>query len=271
MFISEIEPQRAQALAVTDRVRRVVAPNGGPMTYHGTNTYVVEVAAGCIVVDPGPDDDAHLEAVITAAGGRVHRILLTHGHADHVAGVARLARATGAGVAAAASARTPGYAVSQPLSDGSIIDGLSVIATPGHAPDHLCFQLGDVMLTGDHVMGWAPTSVLAPDGDAGAYRDSLARLAAIRSRLYLPGHGPAIRGTRRFVEALVARLDQRERALRDHIAEAPSEIDAIVSASYGALSPETRSVARRSVEALLVKLERDGRAVRDGDRWRIQQ
>lgn len=267
MFISEAEPVRGKPLSVYHRIHRIVAPNPGPMTYHGTNTYLIEAQAGWVVIDPGPDDAGHIGSVLDAAQGKVHRILLTHAHADHADGVARLVAETGAAVAAAA----PRDGLTQLLSDGSIIDGLNVIATPGHAPDHLCFQVGEVMFTGDHVLGWAPTSVLAPEGDARAYRASLARLAAIRSRLYLPGHGPPVGGTRRFVEALIARSDQRERALREQIAETPSEIEEIVAASYGALSPQTRHVAHRSVEAVLLKLERDGLAAREGERWRTLQ
>lgn len=270
MFMSEPDPARGRPIPVTDRIVRVVAPNQGPMTYHGTNTYIVRSAAGAIVIDPGPDLDSHLGAVIDAAGGAVHRILLTHDHHDHAGGVASLVDRTGATVAAA-GAGSHGYRVATRLADDSLIDGFLAIATPGHAPDHLCFRLDEVIFTGDHLMGWAPTAILAPEGNSRHYLDSLARIAAIRCRTYLPGHGPPVRASRRFIDGLTVRADERERTVRDLIAQNPSDIGAIVDAIHGGLGPETRHLASRSIEAVLTKLETEGRAICDGSTWRALQ
>ncbi|MDH2328191.1 MBL fold metallo-hydrolase [Cereibacter sp. SYSU M97828] len=267
MFISEIEPPRGEPLRITDRILRLVAPNPGPMTYHGTNTYIV----GTTVIDPGPADDAHIDAIIAAAGGRVDRILLTHAHEDHVAGVAPLVERTGAMVAAGAVCPNGRYALETLLFDGDVVDGLTVVETPGHSRDHLCFVLGDVAFTGDHVLGWAPTSVLAPEGCAARYHDSLARLADLRCRTFLPGHGPQVRGTRRFLDALMVQMAERERSLWTLIADRPAATPELVERSYSNLGPQTRSIAERTVEAVLLRLEQLGRVVREDDKWRSLQ
>lgn len=269
MFISETEPPRGTPLRITDSILRLVAPNPGPMTYHGTNTYVV----GHSVIDPGPADDAHIDAVIAAADGRVDRILLTHAHEDHVAGVAPLVERTGATVAAAPGAACPKarYDIDTVLFDGDTIDGMTVVETPGHSRDHLCFVMGDVAFTGDHVLGWAPTSVLAPDGCAARYHDSLSRLADLRCRTFLPGHGPQVRGTRRFLDALMAQMAERERSLWTLIADRPAATSEVVERSYSNLGPQTRSIAERTVEAVLIRLEQLGRVVREDDKWRSLQ
>lgn len=273
MFAPEPEPVRGSPIRIDARIQRVVAPNAGAMTYHGTNSYVVATDLGSVVIDPGPDDAAHLDLLVRAAGGSVALILLTHDHRDHAAGVAGLVRRTGAAVASArgVGAQPLGHVVTRQLADGEVIAGFEVIATPGHAPDHLCFQLEQTIFTGDHVLGWSPTSVLAPEGCAGAFRDSLTRLAGIRSRLFLPGHGPRVRNTRRFVEFLIARVDAREREIRALIAERPAGTDDIVGSLYASLGPETRSVALRTLEAQLCQLERSGRIIRDGAKWRNLQ
>lgn len=273
MFISEPEPMRGGATRVTPKIQRVVAPNGGAMTYHGTNSYVVEAGPARIVIDPGPADPGHARALIDAAGGVVSMILLTHDHRDHSAGVADLARLTGAPVASARAEGLShhGFTIDHQLGDGDEVAGVTAIATPGHAPDHLCFRMDEVIFTGDHVMGWAPSSVLAPEGDPGAYREGLQRLSAIRARQFLPGHGPAIRNTRRFLDFLIARLDQRERDIRDLVAEKPATTEDIITALYSNLGDSTRTVALRTIEAQLQQLERSGRIICDGGKWRNLQ
>ncbi len=273
MFISETEPERGRASRVTPKIQRVVAPNGGAMTYHGTNSYIVDSGQARVVIDPGPDDAGHIETLVAAAGGVVSMILLTHDHRDHCEGVAALVRRTGAPVASARpeGASRHGFNVDHQLADGATIAGLTAIATPGHAPDHLCFRMDDLIFSGDHVLGWAPTSILAPEGDAGAYRDGLLRLSALRIRQFLPGHGPAIRGPRRFLDFLIQRLDQREREIRLLVAERPAATEEIIDALYKSLGDSTRAVALRTIEAQLVQLERSGRIIRDGDKWRNLQ
>ena len=268
MFFSEPEPARGQPLRVTEDIVRLVAPNPGPMTYHGTNTYLVSTTTGNVVIDPGPADDGHIRAILDAAGGSVGRILITHAHDDHVAGVQKLVAQTGAAVAGGIPCPKRRYDLQSVITDGDEINGLSVISTPGHARDHLCFQWGDIVFTGDHVLGWAATSILAPEGDAAAYHRSLQRLTLTSSRLFLPGHGPAIRGTRRFIEALMQQMAEREQILWAAVADRPAGTSELVARAYSNLSAETRSIAERTIEAQLVRLEQLGRVVRENEQWR---
>jgi glyoxylase-like metal-dependent hydrolase (beta-lactamase superfamily II) len=187
----------------TERALCVLAPNPSPMTLDGTNTWLIaEPGSGtAIVVDPGPDDEAHLRRVCDVAAGRDQRvgvIVLTHRHSDHSAGAARLAALTGAGVRAVDPAQRLG---SEGLAPGDVLtDGgceLRVIATPGHTSDSVCLQLpaDGALLTGDTVLGRG-TTVIASDGNLGDYLDSLGRLRALTDeaglRALLPGHGPML-------------------------------------------------------------------------------
>ncbi len=171
-LITEPAPPYGAVLPVHPRIRRVVAPNRGPMTYHGTSSWIVgrgEVA----VIDPGPDDPAHREALLAAvAGEAVTHVILTHGHKDHAAGAAAFAASVGArSWGFGRAAQTP-FVPDVAVDDGAEIEGegwrLTAIHTPGHASDHLCFALAGegVLFSGDHVMGWATSVVSPPDGDA---------------------------------------------------------------------------------------------------------
>jgi glyoxylase-like metal-dependent hydrolase (beta-lactamase superfamily II) len=182
----------------------VLAPNPGPMTLDGTNTWLLSApgAADAVVVDPGPDDDAHLRAVLTAArerGLRIEGILLTHGHADHSEGARRLAELAGVGVRALDPTHTLG---AEGLTAGDVVEAaglrIEVVGTPGHTADSLCFLLGEqrAILTGDTVLGRGTSVVAHPDGRLVDYLASLRRLAALAAQhdlsQVLPGHGPVL-------------------------------------------------------------------------------
>jgi glyoxylase-like metal-dependent hydrolase (beta-lactamase superfamily II) len=279
------DPRYGEAVPVADGVVRIVAPNPGPFTGAGTNTYLVGERR-VMVVDPGPDDAAHLGAILAAIAGRpVSHILVSHTHRDHVDGLAALVEATGAPTVAEGPHRDarplkPGetnpFRNSADLAfrpdirvlDGEVLDNgdtaVMAIATPGHTANHLAFGIGDVCLSGDHVMGWSTTVIAPPDGGMADYLASLDRLLAEPHRLYLPGHGDRILEPHRAVSAMRSHRLMREAAVLARIREGDRTTDAVVDALYVGLDPRLRGAAALSVLAHLEKLEADGRVASEG-------
>jgi glyoxylase-like metal-dependent hydrolase (beta-lactamase superfamily II) len=253
--------------ALSPLVRRVVAPNPGPFTGPGTNTYLVgidEVA----VIDPGPDDKGHIDAIV---GGsmkeRVRWVVLTHTHPDHAPGTARLVKATGAEVLAFGKHidKDADIVPDRVLADGDTIEGtefgLDVLHTPGHAPNHLCFLLEEerVLFTGDTVLG-GTWSVVSPKrgGDMTAYLASLERLRKLRLSWIAPGHGEVIEEPRARIDEYVKHRRQREQQiLRLLKKDGPTKVADIVTVLYGRddLPPELIEAARWQVHAHLVRLK----------------
>jgi glyoxylase-like metal-dependent hydrolase (beta-lactamase superfamily II) len=262
-YLSEIEPPRGVALACADGIRRIVAGNPGPMTYHGTNTYLLEGPDGISVLDPGPDDPAHLDAVLKAAGSVV-RILVSHGHLDHVGGLAAMRAATGAPVFAFDPSLSPDHV----MRDGDVVAGWTVLHTPGHAADHVALARADgVVMTADHVMGWSSSVVSPPEGDMAAYFASLHRLLARSDRLYLPGHGPAIADPQGYARFLLGHRMQREAAILASLDDRPKTPSALVDAIYAGLAAHLHKAAQRNVSAHLLKLRTDRLVVERDDGW----
>ena len=223
------EPPPRALTQVSPMVRRLVAPNASPFTFNGTCTYIVGQGQVAIV-DPGPDDDSHLSALLAAVEGeRVETILITHTHRDHVGGVKKLRSATGARVVGAAPfvARGDGsagldsshdldYSPDAVLADGERWRGagytIEAIATPGHCSNHLCFALLEegALLSGDHVMAWSTSVVAPPDGSMRAYMASLDKLRGRSETIYWPGHGGPVLEPQRYVRALIHHRRQRE-------------------------------------------------------------
>jgi len=266
--LREPEPVRGRAITLGDGIRRIVAPNAGRMTYHGTNTYLVAWGDGTVIVDPGPDDPAHVEAVVRGCDGTAAAILVTHGHHDHVGAAPALAAATGAAVHMFQPDTASGRAIV--LRPGEIAFGMEVIHTPGHAADHLCFgHPGGVLFSGDHVMGWSSSTVSPPSGEMGDYLDSLRRLLARPDRLYLPGHGPPIRDPQTWVADLLYRRLAKEAAIVRELAAGPQPIAQMRQALYGTPDAVIASAAERTLTAHLLKLEREGTVQRLGNLWAI--
>lgn len=265
-FLSEAAPQRLVAIEVHHGVRRMVAPNPGPMTYTGTNTWLVEDKGGLTVIDPGPDDAAHVAAI--AASGKVARIVLTHSHPDHVGGAPALQAATGAAIHGYAPAWAAGFAPDVALADGHRVGRLGVMHTPGHASDHLCFALEHgVLFTGDHVMSWNTSIVSPPDGDMGAYMASLRLLLGRDDTLYLCGHGPPLPDPRALVRGMLSHRVAREAALLATLEGGPMAADELVARCYAELDPLLVPAAQRTVLAHLLKLQAEGRVTNDADIW----
>lgn len=253
-------------------IERLVANNPGPFTYKGTNTYLIGQGHDIMLMDPGPEDDAHFDATMKAIGKRrVTTILITHTHRDHVDGLARLQKATGAKTAgygrkapdAGAHKKSPsgGEYVDQdfvpdvPLQDGSRIEGdgvsLTAIFTPGHAPDHLCFALDGkpILFSGDHVMAWNTSVVAPPEGSMSAYMSSLEKLLKRTDEYYLPGHGGRVTQPQRVVKAFMVHRRMREDAILDCIRQGHETIAAIVPIVYRGLDPRLVNAASLSVAA----------------------
>lgn len=258
-----------------DLVTLVRAGNPGPMTLDGTNTYLVGAPGRgeVVCVDPGPAIDAHRSAVERAAAERdaeVTAVLLTHHHADHAEGAAW---AEDWGVPVRTGSPALVSVAASGLSDGETLDragaGLEVVATPGHASDHLCFRVRatGALLTGDHLLGRGSTVVLWPDGDMGQYMASLERVAAIDATVLYPGHGPVVDAPRRLVRDLIAHRQDREAqvlAAMDGGARSPAEIVARV---YEAVDRSLHPMAERTVRAHLADLHARGLVRRQGDQF----
>jgi len=252
------------ASALSPLVRRILAPNPGPMTGPGTNTYLVgidEVA----VIDPGPDDVAHLDAIAGCGGDRIRWILCTHAHPDHAPGAANLKKLTGADVLAFGPGN--GLLVDRALADGDQVEAtefrLTAVYTPGHAPDHLCYYLEEerMLFAGDHVMEGSTVVIAPPEGDMAAYIESLERLRGRRMRSIAPGHGHLIEDPKAAIAAYIAhRLDRERQVLEALAAEAPTTTERLVEIVYEGLAPELVPWAARSVHAHLLKLHAEGRA-----------
>jgi glyoxylase-like metal-dependent hydrolase (beta-lactamase superfamily II) len=228
------------------------APNPGPMTLDGTNTWVLGEHG--VVIDPGPADDGHLSAV--AATAKTRLILLSHGHADHVEGAARLSELLG-GVPVRAADPAHCSGGGEPLTDGERIDGITVVTVPGHTADSVAFQVRDTVFSGDTILGRGTTVVAWPDGDLGEYLASLAKLERLGPVPVLPGHGPALAdcavAARYYREHRLARLEQ-VRAARGAGARDASEV---VRAVYADVDPVLWPAAEWSVRAQLAYLERE--------------
>ena len=269
-FLTEPEPALARATEVAAGVLRIVAGNPGPMTYHGTNTYLIAGEDGVSVLDPGPDDAAHVAAIMRAAGGRIARILLSHGHRDHYGALAALRAATGAPTHGFARSQAEGFSPDVALADGDEVAGLTALHTPGHAADHLCFARADgVIFTADHVMTWSTSIVSPPAGDMAAYFASLRRLLGRDDRLLLPGHGPPLANPNAYLRALLAHREQREAAVLAALADGNRTPSALVEIVYVALDRRLRAAAERNVLAHLLKLHAEGRALPQNGSWRV--
>ncbi|WP_375420823.1 MBL fold metallo-hydrolase [uncultured Sphingomonas sp.] len=266
-------------------VVRVLAPNPSPYTGSGTQTHLVGTR-DLAVIDPGPDDAAHIAALMSAIDGRqVTAIMITHHHRDHSPGAPALKAITGAPIVGAApfdlsdagsradASFDPTYAPDRVLTEGEIVAGagwtLEVLATPGHTSNHLAFALRETsaLFSGDHVMGWSTTVVSPPDGDMTAYMASLAKLIPRDDRIYYPGHGDAVENPQRLVRGLLGHRKQREGQILRLLREAPRDIPAMIARMYVGLDARLVPAAERSVLAHLYDLRGRGLVVEEGERW----
>lgn len=277
----DFDPPIGVPVELSAGLRRIVAPNPSPMTYRGTNTYLVGTG-DLAVIDPGPADPEHLRAILDALrpGQRISHILVTHTHLDHSPLAAPLAEATGAPILAYGSARAGRSAIMQDLArageigggegvdedfrphvelhDGQRIEGsgwgLDVLHTPGHIGNHICLAWGDICFTADLVMGWATSLVSPPDGDLTDFMASCARLATREWGTFHPGHGAPIFDPAARLHWLMSHRRSREEAILDHLTQRPSTAAALARAIYIDTPPALLGAATRNVLAHLVDL-----------------
>ena len=251
---------------------RLVAKNPSPYTFKGTNTYVVGTST-LAVIDPGPNDETHLENILTLAAGRkISHLLITHAHRDHSDGAKTLSKRINAPIAAFGrdkieqrvspmerirSALLVDYSFKPdiPLQHGENIKSedweLKILHTPGHAPDHLCFALDKsrVLFTGDHVMAWNTTVVAPPEGRMSEYISSLETLLERKDRLYLPGHGGRLENPARTVKAYLVHRQWREQAILAEIRRGSQCVSDILQKVYPNVEKEIQTAARFSILA----------------------
>ncbi|MDX3808366.1 MBL fold metallo-hydrolase [Bosea thiooxidans] len=258
-------------------VRRVIAGNGGPMTFTGTCSYIV--GRGTVaIIDPGPDDPAHVARLLAAvAGETVSHIVVTHTHRDHSPAVPALQAATGARVVGCGPHRPsralgPGegrvldaaadsdFAPEWQMRDGDAVSGpgwsLMAVETAGHTANHIAFTLAEeeTLFSGDHVMAWSTSIVAPPDGSMAAYMASIEKLRGLEHRLYRPGHGGPVTEPQRFLRGLVQHRRQREAAVLNRIGAGDETIAAMVPVIYQGLAPALHGAAALSVLAQLEDL-----------------
>ncbi|WP_136660333.1 MBL fold metallo-hydrolase [Nitratireductor sp. XY-223] len=286
-FETEFDPAHGEAVTVAPGIQRITAPNAGPLTFHGTNSYIVG-GDSVAVIDPGPDIESHYQALKSALEGReVTHILVSHTHKDHSPLARRLAADTGAAIAAEGKHRParPLYTGEiNPLqessdtdfepdihtADGQVIDGdgwsLEVINTPGHTANHAVFALQnrDIVFSADHVMVWATSIVAPPDGSMSDYMTSLDKMLARDDRLYLPGHGGPVNDPDRFVRALRTHRKMREAAVLDRLKKGDRKIADMVKVIYRDTDPRLHKAAALSLLAHLEDLVARGQVETEG-------
>ena len=283
-FVHLDDPRYGEAWPVSPMIRRVVANNPSKYTYHGTGTYIV--GHGVVaVIDPGPDNLAHRDALQRAlVGEQVTAIVVTHCHADHSPLAAWLREITGAPTIAVGPHGEVGpvdddvkieesidleFVPDLVVADGDRVAGagwtLRAVHTPGHTSNHLCLALEEesALFTGDHIMGWSTTVVSPPDGDMAAYIDSLRKVAGRRERVLWPTHGAPVLEPETFVQAYLDHRLQREAEVLAAVRAGTVGIDEIVRRLYAGLREELHKPAGRSVLAHLVKLRNDGLVATD--------
>jgi len=274
-FLTEPEPERGAVLPVMPGISRIVAANPGPMTYYGTNTYLIETADGVVVLDPGPEGHPeHVQAILRATGGNIALILASHTHHDHVGAVPELQDATGAPTVGFRVSGLESFEADIKLADGDTVAGMLALHTPGHASDHLCYALRAkdgtaVLFSADHVMSWSTSVVSPPGGNMGDYFSSLRRLLDRTDEVFLPGHGPALADPRVLVGEMLHHRQVRERAIETKLtADGAANTFTIMDTVYSQVHPRLRRAAERNVLAHLMKLEAEGKVMRDGELWR---
>ncbi|AVW90902.1 MBL fold metallo-hydrolase [Celeribacter baekdonensis] len=282
-----MDPRPDTLTQLDDAVIRILAPNPSPMTYWGTNTYVLGTGNARVLIDPGPDDASHRQAILNALphGTRLSHILVTHAHVDHSAGARALAKETGAPVFAFGDAQAGRAAHMDALARNGLLAGgegldhsfvpdervphntvldtpagaIKALHTPGHMGNHLCFGFRDTVFSGDLVMGWSSSLISPPDGDAAAFRDSCALLMTHAPAQLLPGHGAPVKAPRERIQFLLLHRGAREAQILRALADTPMDLTTLTRAVYTDLPHSHLPIAARNTLAHLIDLEQQNR------------
>src|SRR5437764_5945148 len=283
--IFELAPGRAEELA--PGVRRIVADNPGPFTFKGTVSYIVG-RGKVAIIDPGPDDPAHIAALLDAVRGEtVTHIFVTDTRSDHSPGGPAIKAATGAQILAEGAHRASrslhageaprmeaandtDFRPDRALAAGEIVSGsgwtIEAITTPGHTANHMAFALkeANLIFSGDHVMGWSTSIVAPPDGAMSDFMNSLHKLAARPEPIYLPGHGGEVRDAPNFVAAYIRHRHAREASILHRLGKGAADIPTIVRAVYIGLDPRLSGAAGYSGVAHLGDITARAEVLTDG-------
>lgn len=284
-FVRDITFDYGACDRLTPLIRRVVANNPGPFTFLGTGTYIIGAGDSVAVIDPGPDLDDHLQAILKATEGeRITHIFVTHNHLDHSPLARPLQALTGA-VTYGCPIESPlgsdgdiqmeagddrGFVADIGVCDGGTFQGegwtIEAIATPGHTSNHICYALHEenALFSGDHIMGWSTTVISPPDGDMGDYFASLDRIKARGFSTLWPTHGPPITQPEPFVQAYIDHRRNREAQILAAIGQGLTRIKAMVPVLYKDVDPRLHPAAAHSVLAHTLHLVREGRITADG-------
>ncbi|MGR3570870.1 MBL fold metallo-hydrolase [Brevirhabdus sp.] len=275
-------PPVGQCVTLEPGVRRILAPNPSPMTFWGTNTYLVGTG-DVALIDPGPDSAAHRQAIkaALAPGERVSHILVTHSHLDHSplaaalgaefdtpvlgfgpwdAGMStRMRQLAAAGGLEGGEGVDRAFRPDRELRDGDTVAAdtwqLEALWTPGHMSNHMCFAFGDRLFTGDLVMGWASSLVSPPDGDLTAFMASCRRLQSRHARIYHPGHGAPVATPQERLHWLITHRETRERQILAALAPGPATAAALTGIIYTDTPAHLHPMARRNILAHLIDLQ----------------
>lgn len=283
-FVREMDFEYEQAQQVSPLIRRLVANNPGPFTFRGTGVYIIG-QGDVAIIDPGPDDPAHIEALLRAVEGeRVTHILVTHRHMDHSPAAHPLARATGAKVYASMIPPKPSdcdelrleagddhyFTPDLDVQDGEKFSGpgwtIEAFATPGHTANHMAYALleENALFPGDHIMGWSTTVIGPPDGDMTAYLNSIAKVRDRGFDTLWPTHGPPIREVRPFVQAYLDHRMEREAQVLRQMEAGQHSIKNMVSVIYADVDKRLHPAACHSVLAHMIRLVELGKVECEG-------
>jgi len=261
-------------------VMRLLAPNASPMTGPGTNTYLMG-SAELALVDPGPAETSHIDAILAAIGERPLKwILVTHTHADHSPAATPIAQATGAelvGIPAPAGGRHDrSFAPAREYRHGEVLAGaefsIELIHTPGHVSNHFCYLLVDegLLFTGDHILQGTTSVILPPDGDMSDYLTSLAELRKRNLKFLAPGHGAILAEPDRAIDDLIAHRNQREAKIVRTLSEiGVTDLENLTLRVYDDVAPHLLPWARLTLEAHLIKLHRESRVTETAQGWSL--